>query len=83
MREGQSVLGEPVLFALDVWKGGRQGPAGRLAPGSALFDRGWELVELVSGPWGSHAHSANTEGRWGAPGNVPDRGPQNNVVVKH
>lgn len=22
MREGQSVLGEPVLFALDVWKGG-------------------------------------------------------------
>ena len=38
--------------------------------------------ELVGGPWGSHAHSANTEGRWGAPGNVPTPGPQNNVVVK-
>lgn len=73
--------GGACFVPLDVWKW-RQGPAGRLAPGSALFDQGWAAVhgkrtaseELVSNPWGSRALSVNTEGRWGAPGNVLHRG---------
>lgn len=54
-------------------------------PQAPTFDQGlaalpgqrWLLMgveELVSGPWGSHAHSANTEGQWEAPGDVPHWG---------
>ncbi|KAK9533324.1 hypothetical protein VZT92_008448 [Zoarces viviparus] len=81
MREGRSVLGEPVLLP---WMSGRgrggatgsgwqTGPRRRsLCPGPGRGN--WEVEELVSGPWGSRAHSAYTEGRWEAPGNVPHRG---------
>lgn len=66
---------------LDVWKW-RQGqlvdwPQAALSltrAGLPLMGGGRLLRSLSVVRGGSRAHSANTEGQWGAPGNVPHRG---------
>lgn len=70
LRWGSQSWGRPFCFP------SMSGSSGRVplvdSPQAAFFCWGWRSSSLI--PEGGHAHSANTEGQWGAPGNVPTQG---------